>query len=416
MTILIKNVLLDDKETDVFVKGNRIEKISPNLQIEAEKIIDGNGKAIIPSFINGHSHAAMTLLRGFADDMPLMKWLQEKIWPTEEKLTREDVYWGTRLACLEMIKTGTTFFNEMYWHFEGIADAVEDSGVRAAISSVMIGFVDEQSSQNQIKRNEYLFRKSKEYSDRIVFCLGPHAIYTVEKDGLMWAKEFADNNDVMIHLHLCETKQEVDDCLEKRGRRPVEYLADIGLLGPNVIAAHGVWLSEKELDILKKHDVKVIHNPASNMKLAVSSALKYNSMKRKGIKVGLGTDGCSSNNNLDMLEEMKIASLLQKHDSKSATELTADEAFSMATSIGAEIFGLDCGKIEEGKLADFILVDLQKPELTPNYNLISNLVYSANGSCVDTTVCNGHVLMENRIVKDEKKILEKANEIAKKLA
>ncbi|MGM5482594.1 MAG: amidohydrolase [Nanobdellota archaeon] len=415
MSLLIKDALLDDKKRDIYIEKNRISKISKKIDKGADRIINAENKTIIPAFINGHSHAAMTLLRGYADDMPLQEWLTKKIWPIEGKLSKDDIYWGTRLACLEMIKSGTTFFNEMYWHFQGIAQAVEDSGIRADISSVMLGFEDDYNANAQISEAKQLLVKSKEFSERIGFCLGPHAIYTVSEKGLKWCKDFAKENNLKIHLHLAETKKEVDDCLKIHGKRPVKYLEDMGFLNENVIAAHGVWLDNDELDILQKHNVKVIHNPVSNMKLAVSSSLNFKAMKKRGIKVGLGTDGCSSNNNLDMLEEMKIASLLQKHDSNDPTSLSAKEAFDMATSTGAEIFGLDCGVIKEGKLADILLIDTNQAEFTPNYNTISNLVYSASGNNIDTTICNGIVLMENRKVKDEEEIIKKAKEISNRL-
>lgn len=404
MSILIKNALLDEIKQDIFIEGNKIARIGQNLTFKAQKVINATGKAAIPSLINGHTHAAMTLLRGFADDMPLKEWLETKIWPMEAKLTQEDIYWGTRLAALEMIKSGTTFFNDMYWYPETAAKAVEDSGIRALINHVIIGST-ENSKEEQV--NKLLKLKSS----TVDIGLGPHAIYTVPKEGLVWAKKVADQNNIKLHIHLSETRQEVIDCQKVNRCRPVEYLQEIGFLGPNVIAAHGVWLNDHEIKILKHHDVKIIHCPTSNMKLASGNSLPYNKLRENKISLGLGTDGCSSNNNLDMFEEMKMASLLQKHDLKSATVLSANEAFEMGAN--AKIFGLDCGKIEEGKLADLLLIDLENPDLIPNYNLRSNLVYSANGSCVDTTICNGKVLMENKMLKDEEKIIGKAKEFAK---
>lgn len=230
MSILIKEVQLNDEVKDIFIEGNLIKKINSDLQQAAEIIIDGRGKAALPSFFNGHTHAAMVLLRGYADDLSLSEWLNDKIWPTEARLTEEDVYWGTRLACLEMIKSGTTFFNDMYWHFHGVARAVEDSGIRAAPSAVFIDLYDQSKAAEQIALNRRLFEEAKHYSNRVLFTLGPHAIYTVSKESLQWAGDFAADNDVFIHLHLSETEKEVADCIRRHGKRPVEYLHDIGFL------------------------------------------------------------------------------------------------------------------------------------------------------------------------------------------
>ncbi|MBW3000082.1 amidohydrolase [Candidatus Woesearchaeota archaeon] len=410
MSLMIKNVLLDGKQTDVYVEGNLIKEIGKKL--EADKTIDGKHKAIIPSFVNGHTHSAMTLLRGYADDMMLQEWLETKIWPLEAKLTVEDVYLGAKLACLEMIKSGTTFFNDMYWYFTGTARAVEESGIRAAVGAVFIDLFDSAKAEEQIKLNKKLFEESKKYSDRVIFSLGPHAIYTVSKESLLWAKEFAEKNNLLIHIHVSETEQEVSGCLKKHNLRPVEFLDSFGFLGENVIACHSVWLNDKEIKLFAKNNVQVVHNPISNMKLAVGGAMPYDKLKNAGINISLGTDGCASNNNLDMFESMKFASLLHKMSSNQQTIAPANEIFQMATSNGAKAFGLNAGKIAEGKLADFLLIDLKKVHMSPLHNLVSNLVYATNSSCVDTTVCDGKVLMENRKVPHEEEIIEKAKEAA----
>ena len=413
MSILIKNVLLNNKVTDIFIRGNKIEKIKENISEKADTIIDGKNKAAIPSFINSHSHSAMTLFRGFADDISLQEWLETKIWPTETKLTEEDVYWGVKLACLEMIKSGTTFFNDMYWHPRGTAKAAEEMGIRTAISGVFIDLFDKQKAKEQMQENKKLFQEIKKYSNRIMFALGPHSIYTVSKESLKQIKQFADENNLLIHIHLSETKKEIDDCVKQHGKRPVEYFEEIGFLGPNIIAAHCIWVNDKEIKLLKKHNVKIIYNPTSNMKLS-SGVMPYEKMKNAGLKIALGTDGCASNNNLDMLEEMKFASLLQKINNNPTT-LPAQESFNLATINPAKIFGLDYGEIKENKLADLLLIDLKNINLNPQHNLISNLVYSANQSCIDTTICDGKILMQNRKIKGEEGIIKKANEIAEEL-
>lgn len=411
MSILIKNVLIGDRKKDMLIEENRIKEISNKISQAAEFKIDGSKKAAIPSFFNSHTHAAMSLMRGYADDMLLDDWLQNKIWPLEDKLTEDDVYWGTRLACLEMIKSGTTFFNDMYWHYHGTAKAVDDSGIRSAVSPVFIDMFDKSKAEEQIKLIERLFKETKRYGNRVMFALGPHAIYTVSKESLQWVKDFADKNNLLIHIHISETENEVNDCIKKNGKRPIEYLNDIGFLGSNLVAAHVIWVDDKEIEILKKNDVNVAHTPCSNMKLS-SGVLPYGKLKEAGLKITLGTDGCASNNNLDMLEEMKFAALLQKITYNNPALKPASESFALATKNGAEAFNIDCGEIKEGKLADLLLVDLNDVALNPNHNLISNLVYAANGSCIDTTICDGKILMQGKKVKGEEKIIEKASKVA----
>jgi len=357
----------------------------------------------------------MTLMRSYADDLELHDWLSNHIWPLEAKLTEDDVYWGTKLACLEMIKSGTTCFNDMYWHTKGSAKAVEESGIRGVLSAVLIDLFNEEKTKEQISLNKKLFKEFKKFCSRVIFALGPHALYTVSKEGLQWCAEFARENNLLVHFHLSETEQEVKDCIKKNKKRPVEYLESIGFLGPNMIACHSVWLNKKEIQILAKHKVKIAHNPTSNMKLAVGSALNYAEMKKAGLTVSLGTDGCASNNNLDMFESMKFATLLQKFHTNKQRIMPAQESFELATINGAKALNLSAGKIEEGRLADIVLVNLKKPELTPGHNLISDLVYSANGSCVDTVICDGKILMQNRVAKNEQEIIEEAKETAKNL-
>jgi 5-methylthioadenosine/S-adenosylhomocysteine deaminase len=417
MAILIKNVLLEGKERNIYIEGNLIAAISEaGNNEEAEFVIDGKDKAAIPGLFNAHTHAAMTLLRGYADDMQLQEWLSTKIWPIEARMTEEDVYWGTKLACLEMIKSGTVFFNDMYWHWRGSARAVIESGIRAALSAVFIDGFDEGRAKEQMKRNETLYEESKKLPERIIFMLGPHAIYTVSEESLCWVRDFAEKHDLLVHIHLSETEREVRECVEGYGMRPVEFLDSIGFLSPRTIAPHCVHLSRKEIEILKKRDVKIVHTPVSNMKLA-SGRMPYEELKWAGLRsnIALGTDGCASNNNLDMFEEMKIASLFQKAFSGDTTSMPAEEAFALATRNAAKMFRLNSGTIAEGKLADVVLLDLKQVKLVPNHNLISNIVYSANGSCVDTVICDGRILMEDRKVEGEEEIKEKAGRVAYEL-
>jgi len=412
MSILIQGVGLNGERKDIWIEGNRIQRIADRIEEKAEIVISGSDKVAIPSFINGHTHAAMTLLRGYADDMPLQEWLLTKIWPVEAHLTEEDVYWGVKLACLEMIKTGTTFFNDMYWHWRGAARAVQEMGIRAALSAVFIDTFDDQKMKQQIALNEKLFAESIEFNPRVIFTLGPHALYTVSERALRWSADFARERDILIHFHLSEAEEEVENCQARHGMRPVEYLERIGFLGPHLIACHSVWLSEEEMDVLRDHGVKVVHNPVSNMKLAVGSVFPYPRLRKRGLTICLGTDGCASNNNLDMLETAKFASLLQKFHAHSQVVMPAHEVFEMLTIQGAQAFRLECGAITEGKWADIALVDLNQPQLVPHFNTESDLIYSANGSCIDTLICDGKILMQNRRVEGEEEIMARAKEVA----
>jgi 5-methylthioadenosine/S-adenosylhomocysteine deaminase len=412
MSILIKGVHLNGETTDIFIEGNRIKEIGDNLTVKAEEVIQGEGKAAIPSFVNGHTHAAMTLLRGYADDMPLKEWLETKIWPVEAHMTEEDVYWGAKLACLEMIKTGTTFFNDMYWHWRGTARAVEEMGIRAAISAVFIDLFDQHKAREQIALNEELYQGREQFGPRVTFTLGPHAIYTVSEEALRWCAQFARAKGLLIHFHLAEGEEEVSRCLEEHGKRPVRYLEEIGFLGPHLVACHCVWLNDEDMDILKAHDVRVVHNPVSNMKLAVGGVFPYPQLRKRGVIAALGTDGCSSNNNLDMLESAKFASLLQKFHTGDPVVMPAPEALEMITVQGARAFGLESGLIEKGRWGDIALVDLNRPQLTPHFHLASDLIYAAHGSCVDTLICDGRVLMRGGRVEGEEEIMAKARERA----
>jgi 5-methylthioadenosine/S-adenosylhomocysteine deaminase len=408
MKILIRGALVEGVSTDVYIEGRYIRRIGRNLTVESDRVIDGSHKALIPGFINTHTHAAMTLFRGFGDDMKLMPWLEQKIWPNEAKMTHEDVYWGAKLACLEMIKTGTTTFMDMYQKPEATAEAVEEMGLRGILSLVCFDhFRPElmESGKRHILRH---FRTIDRYSERIRFSLGPHAVYTVSGEMLQWINRFSEENDLLVHIHAAETEDEVENARKRFGLTPVRYLHRLGLLSPRLLIAHGLYVDGEEVGMLADHGVKVAHNPASNMKLASGMEFKFVEMKKAGVTIGIGTDGCSSSNNLDMLEAMKLASLLGKAWRKDPEVLSAGEMLHAATRAGASITGLNAGRIEEGCLADLSLVDLRIPAFVPNFNFVSNLVYAANGNCIDTVICNGEILMENRMVPGEEEIRERA--------
>jgi 5-methylthioadenosine/S-adenosylhomocysteine deaminase len=413
MGILIRNVELNGSCVDVLIEDNRFKTIGSNLSADAAEQIDGAGMAILPTFVNMHTHASMTLMRSYADDLDLHDWLENYIWPAEAALDEEDIYHGARLACLEMIKSGTTCFNDMYWHYHGTARAVEEMGLRAVLSSVFIDFNDAAKAEEQRELSARLSGEAEQYSDRIGFALGPHAMYSVSKESLKWAARFSAENDIPIHIHISETRKEVDDCLALYGLRPVQWLEKIGLLGPNVIAAHVIHVNDEEIGILARNKVKVVHCPASNMKLA-SGAFPFKKMQNKGVEILLGTDGCASNNNLSMMEEMKIAALLAKLQHEDPTLLPARTAFEMATIGGARALGLECGEIAEGRLADCMLVDLSNHRLAPGYHLQDDMVYSADSACIDTVICDGKVLMRNGYVEGEDEIVAEARKYIKK--
>lgn len=415
--ILIKNAFDGNRHIDVLIEGNTIKQISEHIDApEHCTIIDATDKAIIPGLVNTHTHAAMTLMRGYGDDLPLMTWLQDYIWPLEDQMSEEDVYIGAKLAMLEMIKTGTTTYLDMYMHPLMGAKAAEEMGLRAMISYTLFDQGKPERAQLDRERSQtYLEQFKREFSSRINFTLGPHAIYTVSGEQLQFCHEFCKKHNLKIHLHLSETEGEVEECIKLHGLRPVKYLEKLGILSENLILAHVIWVDDEEMDLLAKYNVSVVHNPASNMKLASGYAFKYEEMKQRGIRIGLGTDGCSSSNNLDMFTAMRLASFLGKVWRFDSTAVKATDIWDSATKIGADILGLNIGTIEEGKLADLCLIDLNRPEMVPVHNLCSNLVYSASGAFVDTVICDGRILMQNGYVEGEEEIIKQAKAVATRL-
>ena len=390
-SLLIKDVRLDDRITDILIADGRFKSLEAPAGTVADKVIDASGMAILPPFYNTHTHAAMTLLRGYADDMPLHKWLQEYIWPYEDKLTPQDIREGSRLAVREMIKTGTVFFSDMYFDIEETVDVVRESGMRAAIG---VTFVESHSKSQQAEKLELLKHWTDPTGGRITLTVAPHAVYTVGPDLLVRCADTARSLGLKLPIHLCETRKEVDDCLAEHGMTPVRYLDSLGFLGPDVIAAHVVHVDPEEAAILAERGVTISHCPCSNLKLA-SGFFPYKLLKEAGCRITLGTDGASSNNNLDMREEMKFAALVSKACSGNPEVMPAAEAMDMACRQGAEAFGINAGVIAEGKLADAILVDLSDVRMQPCHHLLSNWVYAAGSSCIDTVICDGNILMEH---------------------
>jgi 5-methylthioadenosine/S-adenosylhomocysteine deaminase len=413
MSLLLKNIILNGQKQDIYIEGNRIKKIGENLDLKADEMVDAKGeKAVLPGFVNCHTHAAMSLFQGAGDDMVLKEWLENRIWPLEAKLTPDDVYWGTKLACLEMIKTGTLAFNDMYFFPEAAMAAAEEMGLRSVIGLVV--FDHSESGQPENIEKKYYELKNKK-SELTSLSIAPHAIYTVSREKLTWSKDFAAKENLLLHTHLSETKKEVNDCLEKYNMRPAEFLESIGFLGNNTILAHSVWLSDGEMDILARSGAVPVHNPCSNLKFVSGEIFPYSGLKKRGVNICLGTDGAASNNSLDMLNEVKFASLLQKHREKDPTVLPAKDSLFLLGENGAKALRIDSGEIKENKLADFVLIDLNKISFAPGLNLVSDLVYSATGDCVSDAVCNGKVIMRDYKVEGESEITRKASSIARNL-
>ena len=384
--IVLKNVFFDGAKRDILIVGNLFEKVTRPLEpadYEDAEIVDCSHFAIMPAFYNGHTHAAMSLLRGYADDMELGKWLNDYIWPMEAKFTDDDIRAGSRLAILEMIKSGTVFFADMYWHREQTVRVVEEMGIRAAIGVTM---AENLLTPEGWARNIDFMRKHKCESERVQLVVMPHAVYTVGEEKTAELIELAHEENYKIHTHLSETMTEIKNCMEQFGCTPVEF-----------------W---KRLGGLK--------NPCSNMKLN-SGIPQVAEMLKDGMKLGLGTDGDSSNNNLDMQEEMKTIALLAKYLGTAET-LPAEDALKMATCNVAQFFGINAGRIAEGYLADCLLIDLNNERMVPCYNIYSNWVYSANSSAIDSVMCNGKFVMRGRHVDGEEEILRDARECAAHLA
>ncbi|MBS7258500.1 MULTISPECIES: amidohydrolase family protein [Methanobrevibacter] len=426
-SILIKNALILSPNTNfknkqsILIKDNLIAEISSQIdESNASKIIDATGKIVIPGLINTHTHLSMTLFRGLADDLSLDSWLNDHIWPMEANLNGDFCYIGALLGAVELIKSGTTTFSDMYFYMEDVARAIDEAGIRAVLSYGMIDFGDEEKRKNEIKANLELFEACDGMADgRIKVFFGPHSPYTASEELLIKVRELADEYNMGIHIHVSETQKEIEDVSSQKGLRPFEYLDKIGFLGPDVVAAHSVWLSDNEIEIIKKNNVKISHNPCSNMKLA-SGVAPVSKLIENDICVSIGTDGASSNNNLDLIEELKTASLLQKVSTLDPKVLNSDEAIAMGTIKGAEALGLESeiGSIEVGKKADIVLIDTNSANMVPDSSsLSSNIIYSANGSNVDTTICDGKILMENKklTILDEEEIYAKARKAIKEL-
>lgn len=402
---------------DLLIRGDEIVDIGQGLEAKVnkkEEVIDCSDKVVLPGLINTHTHVPMNLLRGISDNKQLQDWLEE-IMPIESKLEDKDIYYGSLLAITEMLKSGTTCFNDMYFSEKKVAEACEEAGMRAVLSRALVDVEGEEEGQRMLEESENFLKKYRDH-ELITPAVGPHSIYLCSKDYLKQAKQQADRFSASIHIHLSETKQENEDCEEKRGQSPTEYLNELGLLTDKTIGAHGVWLSEKDRKIIQDKGTGIAHCPCSNMKLG-SGRAPLPAMKN--INVGLATDGAASNNNLNLFEEGKFASLLQKLENPEL--MTEQRVLDLMTIEAAKVLGLEdeIGSIEPGKKADIILIDVDRTELTPYYGkrgLISNLIFSFSGQ-VDSVVVGGNwVLREGKIVNyQEREVKKQAGKAAKRL-
>jgi 5-methylthioadenosine/S-adenosylhomocysteine deaminase len=392
MSLAVINARLDGKRVTLRAEDGLIARVGPRVKPrEGDEVIDAAGMALVPGLVNGHTHAAMTLFRGHGADLPLMDWLQKAIWPVEAHLEPDDVYWGARLACVEMIRTGTVRFWDMYWHPGATARAVEDAGLRATVSGPLFDLGNAAGETTIEEQVEGGLEEIGEARELVQPALGPHSIYAVSEPALRWIAEVAAERDLPVQIHLSEIEEEVLRCVADHGARPAEYLDRTGLLGPRTLIAHGVWLDEDELALIAAQGATVVTNPVANLKLAVGRVFPYRSARRHGIHVGLGTDGAGSNNSLDLFQDLKILALLQKHEARDATALPAEEAWEVATGALSPLLG-GSTELAPGAPADFLLLHGDGPELAVG-DFVAGLVYAASGAVVDTTVVNGKVLM-----------------------
>lgn len=420
--IVLRSISVEGKDSDIWITGGRIKEIVPAGQgfsgpvpTDAEAM-DCKGKTAIPGFYNMHTHAAMSLMRGIQEDARnLQEWL-DRVWAVESRIDADFIYWGTKVACLEMIRTGTTTFNDQYWFPEAAHKAAVEMGIRPVISYVILDRNDPEEAARQRDQCEERFKDSLKWKDNAIFEVAAHAIYTVSEELFVWAAEFARKNSLNLHIHLSETLKEVEDCkFLHGGLSPVEYLDRLGVLGPNVIAAHTLWLSDNDVRLLGEHRVTCVHNINSNTKLASGYKFRYKELRDAGANVCIGTDGCASSNNLDMLEAMKTSAIVQKAWRSDTKALPLGELFSLATTNGAKALSLDGGAIAEGKLADISIVDTDNTFFLSPGPFLANLVYSAHSDCIDSVIAGGRFVMKNRVVEGEREILDNAREVLKEI-
>lgn len=422
MGIVLKNILAllpeDDRdvirETDIYIEGSKIVSVGKRPEgFSEDRVIDGKDRLAIPGLVNCHTHSYMSFMRNVADDLSFMDWLFGTIDPIEQQMTDEDTYWGACLAIIEMMKSGTTCFNDMQMNIHQTTRAVKESGMRAVISRGLVGSGNDEAGRMRLNQ-AYEERDAAADCDRLTFMLGPHAPYTCDDGFMRIVSEEAKKNNMRIHVHLSESESEIEQIKEKYHCTPIEMAEKNGLFDVPAVAAHCVQITESDMDILRKKNVSVVTNPASNMKLGNGFA-PVPEMLEKGINVCIGTDGAASNNSLNLFHEMSLLALIHKGVAKTPQCISAKETIRIATINGAKALGLEkeIGSIEEGKKADIAILNLNTPSLTPRNNLIAGLSYSANGSEVETVIIDGKITMEERkiLTMDEELVYKKINEI-----
>ena len=416
--ILLRNIQFDGAPVNIFIQGQRIFRILPYPETEslvADETVDCTGKAVIPGFINMHTHAAMILLRGITEDVPLDAWLS-RIWAMEAKMDEEFIYWGTKAACLEMIKSGTTTFNDQYWFAPYARAAAVEMGIRPYISFVILDNFNRETADKQRRKCIKLYEQSRTWDEHSHLAMSVHAVYTVSEEMILWASQFAVDHGMKLHIHLSETRKENEDCMKAHGGlSPTEYLDSLGVLGPHVIAAHAIWLSDHDVELLGRHKVNCVHNINSNAKLASGYRFRHNDLKAAGANICLGTDGASSSNTLDMLETMKTSALFQKAWENDPSSMPLHELMDSATVNGARALGLDTGVIREGAIADLSIVDIDNVYFVSPGSFLANLVYAAHSDTISSVISSGRFVMRDRVVPGEAEILAGARKVLKQI-
>ena len=429
-SIFLQNITLDGQRCDIIIGQGMIRAIRPAGEIGAKlrlpgnealaaglasgvEVVDCTGKVAMPGFINMHTHAGMALMRGMQEDCLLQDWIAN-IWRIEEKIDAEFVYWSTKVAALEMIRTGTTTFNDQYWFSPAARKAAVEMGIRPVISYVILDRHDPQEAERQRNQCVRMYEKAREWNDGSIFEIAFHAVYSVSEPMILWAAEFAREHNLLLHIHLSETREEVENCRAAHGGlSPVEYLDRLGVLDERVIAAHTLWLSENDIRILGERGVNCVHNVNSNLKIGSGYRFPYNELRDAGANVCLGTDGCASSNNLDMLEAMKTAALLQKAWRNDPKAMPLDELVGVATRNGAKALGIPAGEIREGCLADILIVDTDSSFFLSPGSFLANFVYSAHSDCIESVIAGGKFVMRNRKVNGGREILQEARKVLK---
>lgn len=415
MNILLKNIVCNGTVSDIYIEGSVIARIvtsagDPCGQIPASgvEVVDCQGKTAMPAFVNMHTHAGMSLMRGIEEDVPLKEWI-DRIWEVESHIDGDFVYHATKVACLEMIKSGTVTFNDQYWFPLMARKAAVEMGLRPVISYVVLDHNNKEEAEFQKDECVRTYEESLGWKDGGLFSMAFHAIYSVSEEMMLWSAEFARKHGLKLHIHLSETEKEVRDCMAgHNGLSPVEYLDRLGILGPDVIAAHTLWLSDEDVRILGERKVNCVHNINSNTKLASGYRFRYNELRDAGANVCIGTDGCASSNNLDMLEAMKTTALFQKAWRENPKALPLCELISLATRNGADALGLDTGRLEAGMQADICIVNTDSSFFLSPGSFLSNFIYSAHSDCIDSLISMGRFVMRNRKVEGEERILRDA--------